>query len=559
MSDQSRPAAAASAPVARRRAGGGRGPRRYSAQRPSERSRTSDPQRLAAYTVLRAVADGAYANLELPRILRDKHIHGRDAAFATELVYGTIRWQGLYDPSSPRPPAGPRRRSTPRSSTCCAWAPTSCSGCGSPPHAAADQTVGLAARSTAPARRASSTPSCGGSASARWRSGVDAVVPADATPSTRLSIEHHPPRVGRQRAARRPARPRPRHRRDGRRRAGRPARADNAPPRVTSSPGPAWPTVDELDGADAEPSRSPRSVRCSRVATRAASPLSARAGPPCRTRARSSSPSRWRPCPSDEPGPGAVARPVRGARRQGGAPGSAGAGGRRRPHRQRGEPAPGRPRAPDAAPLDRPRPGRRAAASRCARPTGAGSARTSPRRYERVLVDAPCTGLGALRRRPEARWRRTPADLADLGRLQRALLASAIDAIAPGGVVAYATCSPHLAETQFVVSDVTKRRDDVELDRRPGVSRRRLGSAHRGLGQRADGAAVAARARHRRHVPRAAPQAGLTAAQPRLPGVPPGVRARSSRASRRAARAGSDRRGAGVAGFAGAAALTGVR
>ena len=75
-----------------------------------------------------------------------------------------------------------------------------------------------------------------------------------------------------------------------------------------------------------------------------------------------------------------------------------------------------------------------------------------------MLVDAPCTGLGALRRRPEARWRRTTADLADLGKLQRELLASAIDATAPGGVIAYATCSPHLAETSFVVADVTKRR-----------------------------------------------------------------------------------------------------
>jgi 16S rRNA (cytosine967-C5)-methyltransferase len=93
---------------------------------------------------------------------------------------------------------------------------------------------------------------------------------------------------------------------------------------------------------------------------------------------------------------------------------------------------------------------------------GRGVGEEESRRYQRVLVDAPCTGLGALRRRPEARWRRTPADLADLGRLQRELLTSAIDATAPGGVIAYATCSPHLAETQFVVSDVTKRRDDVE-------------------------------------------------------------------------------------------------
>jgi 16S rRNA (cytosine967-C5)-methyltransferase len=85
-----------------------------------------------------------------------------------------------------------------------------------------------------------------------------------------------------------------------------------------------------------------------------------------------------------------------------------------------------------------------------------------------VLVDAPCTGLGALRRRPEARWRRTPSDLAQLGPLQRSLLSSALDAVAPGGVVGYATCSPHLAETRFVVEDVVKRREDIEvLDARP--------------------------------------------------------------------------------------------
>ncbi|MGL5912466.1 MAG: RsmB/NOP family class I SAM-dependent RNA methyltransferase, partial [Phycicoccus sp.] len=91
-----------------------------------------------------------------------------------------------------------------------------------------------------------------------------------------------------------------------------------------------------------------------------------------------------------------------------------------------------------------------------------------PASYARVLVDAPCTGLGALRRRPEARWRRQPGDLGTLGPLQRDLLRSALDAVAPGGVVAYATCSPHVAETRFVVSDVLKRRDDVEVvDARP--------------------------------------------------------------------------------------------
>ncbi|HEX6916830.1 MAG TPA: transcription antitermination factor NusB, partial [Phycicoccus sp.] len=75
----------------------GRGPRRRSATAPSERTRRAEPTRFAAYTLLRAVADGAYANLELPVILRRRRLEGRDAAFATELAFGTLRWQGLYD------------------------------------------------------------------------------------------------------------------------------------------------------------------------------------------------------------------------------------------------------------------------------------------------------------------------------------------------------------------------------------------------------------------------------------------------------------------------------
>ena len=71
--------------------------------------------------------------------------------------------------------------------------------------------------------------------------------------------------------------------------------------------------------------------------------------------------------------------------------------------------------------------------------------------YDRVLLDAPCTGLGALRRRPEARWRRDPADVTELATLQRELLAAALRLTRPGGVVAYVTCSPHPAETTAVV------------------------------------------------------------------------------------------------------------
>ena len=74
--------------------------------------------------------------------------------------------------------------------------------------------------------------------------------------------------------------------------------------------------------------------------------------------------------------------------------------------------------------------------------------------FDRVLVDAPCTGLGALRRRPESRWRRTPADVDALRPLQQALLTRALELVRPGGVVAYATCSPHVAETRGILASV---------------------------------------------------------------------------------------------------------
>jgi 16S rRNA (cytosine967-C5)-methyltransferase len=86
----------------------------------------------------------------------------------------------------------------------------------------------------------------------------------------------------------------------------------------------------------------------------------------------------------------------------------------------------------------------------------------APGSFDRVLLDAPCTGLGALRRRPEVRWRRTPDDVPPLVELQTALLASALSSVRPGGVVAYVTCSPHAAETVQVV-DAVADRDDVEV------------------------------------------------------------------------------------------------
>jgi 16S rRNA (cytosine967-C5)-methyltransferase len=105
-----------------------------------------------------------------------------------------------------------------------------------------------------------------------------------------------------------------------------------------------------------------------------------------------------------------------------------------------------------------------------------GRTRGGHEQYDRVLVDAPCTGLGALRRRPEARWRKQPADVPQLTALQSELVTAGLEALRPGGILAYVTCSPHLAETTGVLADVRREWGDrvEELDARAvlqGLSR----------------------------------------------------------------------------------------
>ena len=104
---------------------------------------------------------------------------------------------------------------------------------------------------------------------------------------------------------------------------------------------------------------------------------------------------------------------------------------------------------------------------------------TGERCADRVLLDAPCSGLGALRRRPEARWRRRAADLPELTRLQRDLLSTALDAVRPGGIAAYVTCSPHPVETRQVVDAVAGRRADVGTGGCPAVPARRARTSGR--------------------------------------------------------------------------------
>ncbi|MDO5048348.1 MAG: transcription antitermination factor NusB [Actinomycetaceae bacterium] len=83
-------------------------------------------------------------------------------------------------------------------------------------------------------------------------------------------------------------------------------------------------------------------------------------------------------------------------------------------------------------------------------------------KYDRIILDAPCTGLGALRRRAESRWRRTVSDLTHLVKLQEELIDSGLDALKPGGVMAYITCSPHKRETIDQIERI-KDRDDIEI------------------------------------------------------------------------------------------------
>lgn len=90
-----------------------------------------------------------------------------------------------------------------------------------------------------------------------------------------------------------------------------------------------------------------------------------------------------------------------------------------------------------------------------------GDARSLTGQYSHILLDAPCTGLGALRRRPEARWAKSPNQLEALATLQGELLESGLGALAPGGILAYVTCSPVVEETVSIVA--------AALDKNPGI------------------------------------------------------------------------------------------
>jgi 16S rRNA (cytosine967-C5)-methyltransferase len=85
-----------------------------------------------------------------------------------------------------------------------------------------------------------------------------------------------------------------------------------------------------------------------------------------------------------------------------------------------------------------------------------------PETFDRVLVDAPCSGLGVLRRRPDARWRVTPTDVTELADLQQALLTAAAALVRPGGRLVYSVCTLTEPETTDIDTWLADALPDLE-------------------------------------------------------------------------------------------------
>jgi 16S rRNA (cytosine967-C5)-methyltransferase len=119
--------------------------------------------------------------------------------------------------------------------------------------------------------------------------------------------------------------------------------------------------------------------------------------------------------------------------------------------------------------------------------TFVGDGRFPPLRVaDRVLVDAPCSGLGVLRRRPDARWRIGPEAIDQLARLQRDLVAAAADLVKPGGRLVYSVCTLTNAETVAIDEWLLEARTDLEAAPPPGDPWQPLGRGARLLPQTAD-------------------------------------------------------------------------
>ncbi|MFF5257477.1 RsmB/NOP family class I SAM-dependent RNA methyltransferase [Actinomadura viridis] len=436
-------------PARRRRDGHGHPGRNRRPAGPRRTGRPEDLVRRTAFDVIRAVETrDAYANLLLPARLRDRGLSGRDAALATELTYGTLRGRGTYDAVLALCSDRELRRIDPPLLDVLRLGAHQILATRIPPHAAVGTAVDLARSVAGPGQAKFANAVLRKVAGRDLDAWLAIVVPQGGGEAARLSVAYSHPSwiVSALRDALGPDR--------GEIEAL--LAADNERPRVTLVARPGRATPGELREAGAEPaSYSPyaavlpdgdpaaiAAVREGRAAVQdEASQLVALALAAAPLEGRD---ARWADLcagPGGKAGLLSALATERDARLL---------AADLQPHR--------------AALVAR------AVDDRAAVIAADGTVPAwRPGTFDRLLLDVPCTGLGALRRRPESRWRRGPEAVAELGPLQRGLLRHALDAVRPGGVVAYVTCSPHLAETRVVVDDVLRGRDDVDRLDAPAV------------------------------------------------------------------------------------------
>ncbi|WP_448720481.1 RsmB/NOP family class I SAM-dependent RNA methyltransferase [Microbacterium natoriense] len=424
------------------RGGRRQGPPRSGRSRPE---RTVQPARKAAYDVLRAVsASDAYANLMLPAVIAEAGLDPQDAALATELTYGTLRRRGTYDAIIAAAADRPASDIDPAVLDALRLGAHQLLATRVAPHAAVNESVNLVA--AAQGRGASSFANAvlrriSREGAERWQEIIESEARSD---DERLALRTaHPVWVIRalrralaaeDRAAELDAL----------------LDADNVSPEVTlvALPGlaePGDPRRPYAATAFASPGGDPHHIVAGsggriRVQDEGSQlvALALAAAAPIRTG------ERWLDLCA---GPGGKTALLAAIAHESGVTLEA------------NEVVPAR--AGLVRNALRPVPGEVVVHEQ----DGRELASDRPGAFDRILVDAPCTGLGALRRRPEARWRKSPADVAELVPLQTQLLSAALDALAPGGIVAYVTCSPHLAETTGVVQEVLRERPEyVELD-----------------------------------------------------------------------------------------------
>ncbi|WP_240333889.1 RsmB/NOP family class I SAM-dependent RNA methyltransferase [Rothia sp. ZJ932] len=428
--------------------------RDFSTSAPRTRAREADAARLVAFEVMQAVAtEDSYANLVMPKSMRNHRLDQRDAGFATELTYGTLRNQGYYDAVLTHCVDRPLKKIDQKILTALRLGAHQLLAMRVPSHAALNQTVGLARAviGAGPAtfinavlRRVSEK------TAEEWRELIESEA-TDDIQKMALTASHPVwvVRAFRQALAAH----------------GRSPQeiealldADNAAPIVNLVELPGIGSLDEardagavdgelVEGSALYSSGDLRHLESVREGTVRAQDV----GSQLVARALAFAPlegedSLWLDLCAGPGGKAALLATI-GAQRQAQLVANESAA-----HRAKLVSASLRPLRGSVYKVvtgD----GRDIAATVSDKKNLPAATEPNPQ-FDRVMVDVPCSGLGALRRRPEARWRKSPRDIAGLLPLQKELFDAAVTVTRAGGLIAYVTCSPHMAETQNIVNDI---------------------------------------------------------------------------------------------------------